>query len=300
MHRPWLARLLLVPLLACCAVARAAEPATDAGDSLAALTPAEAAVAERALAFLAHIEQSYWAHVRALNGAAELESKSIDVDTAHYDVRVARGKVIEKAGVLAAITRTEIRPYFLGGRWNRFLEFDVHPATPLVGMLHATLVVQFGSDGSGNVGGWIDELPAKRVPEDLDYLRRRADEVFAKYGVDAQPYRVRGCDGDPNEIKRKWRRLPACAGASLYGPPALAANERNLEFVSSMFETVLDGYFATVERRRNSRYTPEDVRLQDAMRRRWLEDQLFSDPLSSKMVPYEVWSFASVPPVVRY
>ena len=36
------------------------------------------------------------------------------------------------------------------------------------------------------------------------------------------------------------------------------------------------------------------------MRRRWLEDQLFADTFSMKVVPYEVWSFANQAPTVRF
>lgn len=36
------------------------------------------------------------------------------------------------------------------------------------------------------------------------------------------------------------------------------------------------------------------------MRRRWLEDHLFHDPVTRKMVPYEVWSFADQAPTVMF
>ena len=34
--------------------------------------------------------------------------------------------------------------------------------------------------------------------------------------------------------------------------------------------------------------------------RRWLMDQLFSDPFASKIVPFEVWSAANVPPTIKF
>ena len=33
---------------------------------------------------------------------------------------------------------------------------------------------------------------------------------------------------------------------------------------------------------------------------RWLIDQLFSDPFASEIVPFDVWSFANVPPVIKF
>jgi hypothetical protein len=44
----------------------------------------------------------------------------------------------------------------------------------------------------------------------------------------------------------------------------------------------------------------EDLRAQAEMRTRWLTDQLFWDPYSSKLVPWEVWSLANVPPVIKF
>jgi alkanesulfonate monooxygenase SsuD/methylene tetrahydromethanopterin reductase-like flavin-dependent oxidoreductase (luciferase family) len=43
-----------------------------------------------------------------------------------------------------------------------------------------------------------------------------------------------------------------------------------------------------------------DVAEQEGMRRRWLEDHLFHDPVTRKMVPYEVWSFADQAPTVMF
>lgn len=36
------------------------------------------------------------------------------------------------------------------------------------------------------------------------------------------------------------------------------------------------------------------------MRKRWLEDQLFADTMSMKVVPYEVWSLANQAPAVKF
>ncbi|MDH5276819.1 MAG: hypothetical protein OEW88_10370 [Gammaproteobacteria bacterium] len=68
----------------------------------------------------------------------------------HYEVRVRRGKVVEKAGVMTVKTVIEKPPFIIGGRWNRFIEVAVHPKTPLMGMLHATFSVEIPSKGAGN------------------------------------------------------------------------------------------------------------------------------------------------------
>ena len=59
-------------------------------------------------------------------------------------------------------------------------------------------------------------------------------------------------------------------------------------------------YLAILERRQDEPFSAEDLAAQDEMRRRWLQDQFFSDPFSSRLVPYEAWSLANMPPVVKF
>lgn len=75
---------------------------------------------------------------------------------------------------------------------------------------------------------------------------------------------------------------------------------RSYEFIEALFERFVDEYFEIVARRASDRYTAEDLARQDEMRKRWLIDQLFSDPFASALVPFEVWSLANVPPVVKF
>ena len=51
---------------------------------------------------------------------------------------------------------------------------------------------------------------------------------------------------------------------------------------------------------RDQPYAAADVAEQEGMRRRWLEDYLFHDPVTRIMVPYEVWSFADQAPTVMF
>ncbi|MDP6417126.1 MAG: hypothetical protein QGG54_19120, partial [Gammaproteobacteria bacterium] len=71
-------------------------------------------------------------------------------------------------------------------------------------------------------------------------------------------------------------------------------------FAAGLFDAFIDGYLDIVEKRADEPFTEADIQAQDAMRKRWLIDQLFSDPFSSKIVPFNVWSFANVPPVIKF
>jgi hypothetical protein len=75
---------------------------------------------------------------------------------------------------------------------------------------------------------------------------------------------------------------------------------RSYAFIEGLFERFNDAYLDLVERRRGEAGSPADIAARDAMRKRWLVDQLFSDPFARELVPFEVWSTANVPPVIRF
>jgi coproporphyrinogen III oxidase len=285
----------LAALLSCLTMpAHADSPGDNAGQ----LTPEQAAVARQMLEFMPAMEREFWAAVDQLNGRATAESQIFDPDSAHYEVRTKRGKVIEKAGVMTAITKIEKPPFVNGGVWNRFFELAVHPATPKVGMLHATFVVQVGTNGQSTIAGTVDQMKAGQHPEDLQYLDAKVTEVFAKHGMDREKFRVKGC-GKPNEGGWKWHRPSTCTGASIFGGD-LVVNEKNYAFVSQVFRAGVEAYLDILRRRYREKPTADDYAAQDFMRRRWLEDQLFWDVLSKNFVPFEAWSAVNAPPVVKY
>jgi len=55
-----------------------------------------------------------------------------------------------------------------------------------------------------------------------------------------------------------------------------------------------------VRERADDPFSEQDLLAQEAMRKRWLIDQLFSDPFAAKIVPFDIWSFANVPPVIKF
>ena len=98
----------------------------------------------------------------------------------------------------------------------------------------------------------------------------------------------------------KFRRRPACVGASFYARPAFREADKNFDFVSKTFVAFTDAYMDDVELRKDQDVTDKDIAAQDEMRKRWLIDQLFSDPFASAIVPFEVWSMANVPPIIKF
>ena len=125
------------------------------------------------------------------------------------------------------------------------------------------------------------------------------DQVYEKYGVDPAPHRKLSLEGqndedDPMATDRKYRRKTTNVGGSFYGRDIYEVNEQNFGFMLEAYETMLVAYLDVVERRKDTPFTEEDLAAQDAMRKNWAEDRLFSDPFTTQVTPYEIWSLMSV------
>jgi coproporphyrinogen III oxidase len=253
------------------------------------------------LDFIGKMDDKYFGRVEKMNGGAEFEDRTAETEWSKYELRVTRGDVMEKAGRMLAPGK-KLSPGRGEGvlTWGRFYSLDMHPKSPLVGMLHATIVMQDFEDGSVAVGGWLGVMPGTRVEEDLALLKEVTDNYFEERGQDVSLYRRLVCKGT-HETRAEFRRKPACSGVSFYGPPVYRGDaEKSLEFIAGLFDEFVDTYMDIVEKRADDPYTEADVIAHDDMRRQWLIDQLFSDPFASALVPFDVWSFANMPPVVKF
>lgn len=270
-------------------------------ERLAGLAPADQAIAREMTAFIARMEDRHFERIGALNGGATFEVLEHSTDDTDYLVRVTRGTVVEKAGTMVAIGK-KAQPGRIPGTllWSRFYSLDVHPKSPRAGMLHATVVVQFYDGGRSYAGGWLGVMNGTRVEEDMAALRAVTDTHFTGHGRDPAVYRQLMVKGTDDTVSQ-FRRRPDDSGVSFYGPPVFPGDTaRSYRFIAELFERFVDTYLDGVAKRAVEPFTPADVAAQDAMRRRWLVDQFLSDPFSSKLVPFEVWSAANVPPVVRF
>jgi hypothetical protein len=150
----------------------------------------------------------------------------------------------------------------------------------------------------GNIGATMDMMQAAQSPEDLAFFDQRVTAVFAKHGIDREKYRGKGC-AQRREGPWKYYRPGTCTGVSMYGPDMIA-DEAHFALVADLYSTVVDAYFDLLDKRKRQRYSPEQLAAQEAMRKGWLEDQLFWDVLAKNFVPYEAWSAVNGPPVVKY
>lgn len=251
--------------------------------------------------FVAEMDDKYFGLVGEMNGALEFEDREMETEWSGFDLRVTRGEVMEKAGRMLSDGK-KLSPGRGEGvlTWGRFYSLDMHPKTPLVGMLHATIVMQMFEDGKIGTGGWLGVMPGTKIEEDLASLKKVTDDYFAKHGKDPALYRRLICKGTHDTVA-EFRRKPACSGVSFYGPPVYPDDpEASIRFIADLFDEFVGTYMAIAAERADDAFTEADLAAQDAMRKRWLIDQLFSDPFAAKIVPFEAWSFANVPPVIKF
>ncbi len=251
--------------------------------------------------FVAGMDEKYFGQVGAMNGALAFEERQLETEWSKFDLRVTRGPVMEKAGRMYAPGK-KLSPDRGDGEltWGLFYSLDMHPQTPLVGMLHATIVMQMFADNTVQTGGWLGVMPGTRIEEDLALLKQVTDDYFARHDKDPALYRRLICKGTADTVA-EFRRKPACSGVSFYGPPVYRDDpEASIRFIAGMFDEFVQTYMDITRTRADDPYTDADLLNQDEMRKRWLIDQLFSDPFSSKTVPFEAWSFANVPPVIKF
>lgn len=301
-------RLSLFALLACLAgqpvLAEDAPPPTAPAAPAAppALTPAEDAMTKQMQAFMDRSEKRIFDKIKALNGGLEVETKTFSYPAAEHLVKVTRGPVVEKAGWYVNISTKAAPPFVPEPKWNRYMEINIHPKSPLVGMLHATIYFAYFASGKMDsiMAGYQDYVPAVWNDEDIASLKAAVDAVYARNGVDIGRFRRQLCESAFGAKNHRDRLKASCAGTSLYDPPFMPVTEANFALATEAFDAFVDAYFRILEKRKDQPYTPADVRLQDAMRKRWLEDQLFADTMSMKVVPYEVWSLANQAPAIRY
>jgi len=277
---------------------------SQAADSLGALSEEQLAFANRFSAFLERIDALYFNRIGKLNGDLESETKTMSTEYSDYDIKVARGKVIEKGGRTLNITKKPTRSFQRENLWSRYYLLDAHPKSPLVGMLHAAIVIQFFPDDTATIAGFLDVLQTAHREEDLAYMKQAMDHVYEKYSVDPTPHRRLSREGhdedDPMSTDNRFRRKTTMVGGSFYGAPLMSVTEGNFSFMTEAYETMLEAYLTVVEGRMNDPYTEQDLAAQDAMRKNWLQDRFFSDPFTTSVTPYEAWSLYSLPPTVKF
>jgi len=231
-----------------------------------------------------------------LNGTQDIQTKNFNYEAADYLVKVTRGVVVEKCGFMSTVVKKEMPPMMPEPLFNRYMQIDIYPKTPLVGMLHIAMNFSYNKDGGDMVGGIMDITPGTIIEEDLTFVKDQMDRLFAKHGLDIVPFRAPLLKEHHKDLLKA-----SCVGVSFYKMPFLEIDQKNFTIVKESVETMFDSYLQVLTKRKDQKFSDSDIEAMFDMRRRWLEKQFMWDPFASTgLAPYEVWSAQDLPPVVRF
>ena len=307
-HLPRLAEAIASGIL----ITFAAPSFSAPNDGVEGLNAEQQAFAARVFEFMDDMDEKFFGLSKKINGGEQTdESEYMEFDHGDWDVRVARGDTVEKMGRMISriydatfgLQPDRLQELGLGPTdFDRYYGIDIHAESPLMGLMHAAFSMQYYTDGTSALGGTVNIMRGGAQQDDLDYVQQAVDAVFEKYGRDPKPNRDRVCTLSETREKPELHRKVACVGVSFFGFPLMEATEENFGFITEVYETFIATYLETLDGRKGAAYTDEDIALQDAMRKNWLEDQAFSDPYSSGgiITPYEVWGRAFMPPEVKF
>ena len=274
--------------------------ATDQPPPATELTAEQETVAATMQAFADRTEKRIFERVEALNGSLDIETRDFEREAADHVVKVARGEVMEKVGWYVNVAKTGMPPFVPDPLWSRYVEVNLHPRTPHVGMVHATVYCAYFVNGTSTMAGYLDYVPGVWHDDDNARLQSALDAVYDRHGVDITRFRAQLGDSEFGKKHHRDALRAACVGISLYDPPFLPVTAENLQLAIDGFDAFVDTFFDLLDERKDQPVTAADEADQAGMRRRWLEDQLFADTYSMKVVPYEIWSFANQAPTVTF
>jgi coproporphyrinogen III oxidase len=260
------------------------------------LTPEQSRLSGEMIRFADTMEKKVFDAAAKLNGTQDIQTKNFEYEAADYVVKVARGNVVEKCGFMRTVVTKELPPMMPEPLVNRYIQIDIYPKTPLVGMLHIAMNFSYNKDGTSMVGGIMDITPGTIIDEDLTFVKEQLDKLFAKHERDIIPFRKPLLKEHHKELLKA-----SCIGVSFFKMPFFEINEKDFTLVKEASETIFDAYLQVLTKRKDQEFSESDTAAMFDMRRRWLEKQFMWDPFASTgLAPYEVWSFQDLAPEVRF
>ena len=159
-------------------------------DHPAELTPEQSRLSKKMSTFADTIEQKVFEATSKLNSTQSTQTRFFEYEAADYVVKVVRGDVVEKCGFMRTVVKKEMPPMMPEPLVNRYIQIDIYPKTPLVGMLHIAMNFSYNKDGGDMVGGIMDVTPGTIIDEDITFLKDQLDGLFVKHKLDIAPVRA--------------------------------------------------------------------------------------------------------------
>ncbi len=206
-----------------------------------------------------------------------------------------RGGAIEKAaishltikGVKMPGTDLEVDPMVY--------QMEVFPENPYCPMGHFNTEWIIGKPDSYHMN--LDLFPAVKVTEDIDTMRGVMDGIADKFGKDKDKMRE-GLDVQYN--MEHWS-FPL---ATKVGCKFAELKENDLDLFITAYHTFFDAYLDILRKRKDTKFTEDEVRLKHERNGKWLEYIAFKDG-AVKMaqaygMPAEMLTSVTFPPSVVF
>jgi coproporphyrinogen III oxidase len=143
---------------------------------------------------------------------------------------------------------------------------------------------------------FFDIYPAVPLEEDKKYFQEQIGAVCQQYN---RPY-----PNLPDGYLKMFRLKQAGIGIGYGAGMALMPDEKDASFFEDIANTILEAYISVVIRRKDSRYTPQQVEAADKFRSEWsrfifMENRFFQGGIQLG-VPPESFMLHMLPPSVKF
>ncbi len=230
---------------------------------------------------------------KRINKTDQVEHKIYEVPNATWDVKVVRGKVLEKATVTSVRLKTK---HPMTGDDTQFhaLQSKVYPANPKIPIL--VFIIEHMIAQNDFFSGMMDVISPVTLEEDLSFLGAEMKKVAEKHGEDYEPLRDKGAQIFKLEA---WEK-PINAGVGIHNP----TEKERVDMIKEEGQVWLSSYLKVVEKRIDEPFTDEDVGRMNAIRARILEYYYLGDislPEAIKLgIPLEAINLMLLAPTIHY
>jgi coproporphyrinogen III oxidase len=246
--------------------------------------------------FLESLKKRYIDTIAKLNKNKEFESKTWDFinKAGKIEVNVSRGDVFEKACV-STICSTVTIPDRDHQSTIQWLGIETFPATPLVPKFMG--VFEHVSElGLERCPGFFDVYPVMPFEEDKTFLQNEIVAVAGKHGQTIE---------DLQKGYRRMFRIKETDTGIGYGiGMAFGPEEDNFPYFQDAASAILKAYFQVVEKRKDEKFTPEQIDQMFKFRSEWVKfcfiDNRFFQGGVQLGVPPESFMLHMLPPVVKF
>jgi coproporphyrinogen III oxidase len=194
-------------------------------------------------------------------------------------IKIVRGGIIEKAAISHLIFKNIKPPGAVEESDGMVYQMEVFPENPYCPMGHFSTQWTMGKTNEYSMN--LDLFPAVRVEEDLDAMRYIMDKVADRFGKDKSKFR----EGQDIQYNMEHWSFPL---ATKVGCKLMQLKEEDLVLFITAYHTFFDAYLTILRKRKDTKFTEEEVTLKHERNGKWLEYLTFKDRAVKMAQAYSV------------